>query len=166
MQCKCFFRRLDVENFFHVSMSKTACNACVIPTEKRGCERDFMFQNLGTSFNREIDSKLFSNVGDFCKRAHPFKMDINSNLCSPKSKILPQISSKVANFLSAICAIISTPKILSYGNNSGDTTKRLFFDEATHKNPKDLDQYNLLNGNLADDRPGVLCTVTSQSHST
>ena len=82
-----------------------------------------------------------------------------------QSKILPQISSKGANFLSAIWAIISTPKILSYGNNSGDITKRLFFDKATHKFSKDLDQHNLLTGNLADDLPGVLCTVTSQARS-
>ena len=86
---------------------------------------------------------------------------MTSNLCSLKSKILPQISSKEANFLAAICAIISTPEILSFGNNSGDITKRLFFDEATHKISIDLDQYNLLTGNLADDLPGVLCTVTS-----
>ena len=74
----------------------------------------------------------YPQEGAFLQYGHYFKFI--------KSKILPQISSKGANFLSAICAIISTPKILSYGNNSGDITKRLFFDdEATHKkSPKTL----------------------------
>ena len=87
---------------------------------------------------------------------------MTSNLCSLKSKILPQISPKGANFLTAVCAIFSTPKISSYGNNSGDITKRLLFDEATHKkSQKTLIKYNLLTGNSADDLPRVLCTVMS-----
>ena len=87
-------------------------------------------------------------------------MNMSSNLCSLKSKNLPQVSSEGANFLSAICAISSTPKILSCGNNSGDITKRVFFDVATHMISKDLDQNNLPTGNLADDLPGVLGKVT------
>ena len=50
--------------------------------------------------------------------------------------ILPQISSKGANFLSAICSLILTLKILSYDNNSGDITKRLFFDDQPIRNLK------------------------------
>ena len=58
--------------------------------------------------NHLMTTTLFHVIRDFCKRAHSFKMDVTSNLCSLK-------------------------KLLSYGNDSGDITKRYFFNEETHK---------------------------------
>ena len=54
------------------------------------------------------------------------------------------------------------PKISFYVSNSGEITKRLFSGLATHRKSQDLDQYDLLSKNLADDLSRISFTVTSQ----
>ena len=71
--------------------------------------------------------QAFSDVGNFRKRTYYFEMDMSFTLCSVKSKILPQILSKWANFIPVICTIILSTKISFYGNNSGEIPKRIFF---------------------------------------
>ena len=105
--------------------------------------------------NREIDSKLLLFLVLEIS-ASSFEADMTLSFCSPESNILPQILSKGANFLIVICAIILSPKISFYANNSGEIIKRFFLVRQPHtKSQKTFINMTSNLKNLADDLPKV-----------